>query len=162
MFVDNRTGRATISYRGTDTKNWGDIGSDALLALGLERFSARFRNARKVARQALAKYGAGNVAVTGHSLGGSQALYVNSRMGIPATAFNPGTSLPQARIGVRDLIIKRKGKRRTDAVSYVTGAGDPISALTALRDSKVRKVKTTAPGRGVLAAHSMQNFLAPQ
>lgn len=64
--------------------------------VGLEACDFRFAASLMVIHKAFAKSGKDDVLVTGHSLGGTQALFVNSRIGVKAVVFNPGASLPQA------------------------------------------------------------------
>ncbi len=61
-----------------------------------EYLSGRFRGAEKVYRQAAKKYGKEHVQVTGHSLGGSQAVHVGRKYGVGGTAFEPGTAVSGA------------------------------------------------------------------
>lgn len=91
--VYTRGGKATIAYRGTNPKgNLSDLLADAQLTLGLQSHGSRFQEADSLYRATEARYGKGNVEVTGHSLGGTEALYVARRHGLGGTAFNPGTS----------------------------------------------------------------------
>ena len=142
LYVDDKSGKAILAFRSTQLSDqhghrWRDLGADALIALGLQDVSYRFRGARKATKQAIAKYGADNLVLTGHSLGGAQALYVHHRLyAKPEThAFNPGVSpIDVARSKgifgpdhVRSLFNKvpRFGD---NAHTYIT-RGDIVSAL---------------------------------
>lgn len=92
----NNTGHVVVAFRGTNTKNWRDVTSDALLALGQQGLSHRFYNAKQVTEALIKKYGKENVSVTGHSLGGSEALYVSRKYGVNAHVFNPHVSWDEA------------------------------------------------------------------
>jgi len=90
---ENRTiyhkgGKARIAFRGTDIYNPRDLGTDVLLAVGLQDKSSRMKNALRTTDLTIQKYGKENVSLTGHSLGGSQAAYVSRKRGIEATGFN--------------------------------------------------------------------------
>ena len=63
-----------------------------MLSLGLQDLSRRFKNAKHTTNKAIDKYGKDNVSLTGHSLGGSQALYVHTKTALPTHAYNPGVS----------------------------------------------------------------------
>ena len=52
--------------------------------------SRRFTGADKTFRDAQSKYGKGNVEVTGHSLGGSQAMFIGKKYNAKGIAFEPG------------------------------------------------------------------------
>jgi len=61
-----------------------------------EYLSGRFRGAEKAYRNTAKKYGKENVQVTGHSLGGSQAVHVGRKYGVEGTAFEPGSGVAGA------------------------------------------------------------------
>lgn len=158
--VNNETGKAVLSFRGTDLKSkqnkWKDLGSDALLAVGLQELSSRFRNAKKATKQAIDKYGSDNLELVGHSLGGSQALYSNAKYGVKTTALNPGVSPKNARKGLLDKLGDALFKRKahSSATIYHSGPRDPISALSPLVNARVVQVKPRGKN-----AHSLSNFL---
>jgi len=160
LYQHRESGKAILAFRGTDLKSkskFGDLGSDALLALGLHGLSSRFRNAKKATDKAIATYGKDNLAVVGHSLGGSQALYANSKRGLEAHAFNPGVSGAMVRKNLMDSLGAQlfKRKPKPNATVYTTGK-DIISGLSPL----LVKTKTVLvkPKKGV-NAHSLQNFM---
>jgi hypothetical protein len=71
LYRHKDTGKAVLAFRGTElnTNNkMGDLGSDALLALGLHNVSSRFKNAKRATEAAINKYGKENLTLTGHSL----------------------------------------------------------------------------------------------
>ena len=121
-YVDS-DGNITLAFRGTSlkdkTKLWRDLGTDVLLGLGLQDASSRFKNSKKATDKAIEKYGKDKVRLTGHSLGGSQALYLSNKRGLEANTFNAGIGLP-------DTLRKRNYSKAT---SYTTGL-DPISFLS--------------------------------
>lgn len=88
-FVNDR-GEAIISYRGTRPTNLDDLAADAHIVMG-SRKHKRFDEAEDLARRVKGKYQ--KVQATGHSLGGTQALHVNKKLGIDAHVFNPGAGI---------------------------------------------------------------------
>jgi hypothetical protein len=86
--VYHKEGKARVAFRGTNVRNPRDLGTDALLALGLQDKSSRMKNAVRTTDLAIKKYGKENVSLTGHSLGGAQAAYVSRKKGVEATGFN--------------------------------------------------------------------------
>jgi hypothetical protein len=91
VFVDRKTKQVVISYRGTNPKNIDDLAADADIARG-KREHSRFRQAVEVADRASKKYGDDKIELTGHSLGGTQALYVYEKRGHKTRVFNPGSN----------------------------------------------------------------------
>jgi hypothetical protein len=160
LYKNNETGKAVLSFRGTELKTrnkMGDLGSDALLALGLHGLSSRFRNAKKATAKAIETYGKDNLTLTGHSLGSSQALYANSKHGVATHAFNPGVSPTMVRKSLMDSISAQlfKRKPRKNATIYTTGK-DIISGLSPL----LTHTKTVfVKGKKGENPHAMANFL---
>jgi hypothetical protein len=104
VYRHHDTGKVIIAFRGTDTHDWGkkgdvksffhsrgfrDTTTDAILAASEQGRSHRFKNAEAVTNEAIKRYGHSNVIVTGHSLGGSQAMWVSNRTGVHAEVYNP-------------------------------------------------------------------------
>jgi hypothetical protein len=70
VFTDSK-GRPNIAFRGS--RRWNDwLISDPLIALGLERFDPRYKEAQQLTKQVADKYGK-KVDVFGHSLGSKVA-----------------------------------------------------------------------------------------
>lgn len=140
------SGEVTVAFRGTDFKNkqnrWRDLKEDANILFG-KKDSKRFRRAEEVTNKAIQKYGKDKVEVTGHSLGGSQALQVGRRTGVATSAFNPGTSLAQ---------VFQRHRYKPNVVSYTT-SNDPISYFS----RHVRNLNTVQVGNRK-DAHSLRNF----
>ena len=160
LFYHPETGKAVMSFRGTNPKNIKDLTTDAMIALGMSHWTDRFRNARKATQAAVAKYGKENVVVTGHSLGGSQALYVNAKERVEAHAFNPGVSPLEkspfkAAFGFVMSKLFKSRQTKPNATIYTTGT-DPISAAAPYvhEGSRIRRVKATHAN-----THSIKNFL---
>jgi hypothetical protein len=93
--------------------------------------------------------------MVGHSLGGTQALYVNSKTDVDAHAFNPGAALPQARRGILDSITCGIFRRKctTRANVYTTGV-DPISYLSKYSNAQKHHVTPR-----YMDVHGIKNFL---
>lgn len=154
MYFNKDTGKAVMSFRGTNVKNKSDLATDAMLALGLKDFSARFKNANKYSKKAIEKYGKDNVAFTGHSLGGSQALYVNSKHDVETHAYNPFVEPkhPRAKLLTKGLFSLFKKPVNNTATIYKTTT-DPISLFANLSGATVKEIKPTRKN-----GHSLKNF----
>jgi len=73
VYVNNKSGKAYVTYNGTNPLDVRDLATDAAIAVGLGRFTPRFKQAKRLAKQAKMKYGENNTAAIGHSLGGALA-----------------------------------------------------------------------------------------
>ena len=92
VFYDKKENTVVIAYKGTNPSHISDLIADGQIANGMDEYlSGRFKGAKKVYRQTTKKYGKENVQVTGHSLGGSQAVPVGRKYGAIGTAFEPGS-----------------------------------------------------------------------
>lgn len=153
-YYNKDTGKAVMAFRGTNVKNQADLATDALLALGLKDFSARFRNANKYSKKAMDKYGKDMVSFTGHSLGGSQALYVNSKHGNETHAYNPFVEpkQPKANLLTKGLFSLFKRPVQSNATIYKTTT-DPISMFANLSNAQVKEIKPTSKN-----GHALKNF----
>jgi hypothetical protein len=152
--------KAVLSYRGTDVKNRNDLGTDALLAFHLEGLSARFQNAKRAAKAAQNAYP--DLTLTGHSLGGSEALYASKSLKSPPSqtvAYSPHVSLAES-FGkklfskVHDAFFKPKEAQPSNTYIYKTQL-DPVSAFVSPHydNSHVVMVKQRK-----LSPHDLGNF----
>lgn len=185
-FVNKETGKATIAFRGTEVTNVADLFTDVGIAFGLESYTPRFQEAKDVTEKALKKYGGkDNVSATGHSLGGSQAMYVSDRFGIQSHSYNPGQGAPPWVTGMMNPLVGiaaaygQQHDKETAKNTHVYQTGiDPISALTFVNDPKAdveyqlpeyvnqkgygKKLFTNPLETGALSigtAHGLDNFL---
>lgn len=165
LYVSRDSNKQILAFRGTDLSSkqnkWKDLGSDILLALNLKNVSSRFRNAKKSTKRIIDQYGPNNLTLTGFSLGGSQALYANSKFSLPTVVYNPGIGPSDAIQGIKkktfDNLTLSLFKRpiKNNATIFHT-AKDPISMLSPFVDgTSIQKVKKK---KGI-NAHSLSNFL---
>ena len=87
VFQNHKSKKVVISYRGTNPGNWRDVSTDLLMAGNL--YSHRFTKSDQVTKNIISKFGKHNVSLTGHSLGGSQALYFSNKYKVHSEAYNP-------------------------------------------------------------------------
>lgn len=142
VFYHKEKNEAVIAYRGTNPKKLGDLGTDLAIAVGAQATTARFKNAEKVADQAVTKYGKENVVVTGHSLGGSQALHVAAKKDLKAYAFNPGKGFDGKRYAQIGADV---GKAVVNAKQQIDQEFDPFKKVAALTAPRKRKAAGPAP-----------------
>jgi len=120
--VYHKDGKAIIAYRGTSVTNSRDLTANAGMGIGIHHKLNRFKHSVDIANRAVKKYGKHNVTITGHSLGGSQALYVHHKTGIKGSAFNPYVGIPDYVRGAK------RSKHIKDNFHIHAVVGDPISS----------------------------------
>ena len=134
-----------IGFRGT--VNIDDLITDVSVIKGTAD-NARFQQAIEIYKKVRGKYEKQNILATGHSLGGSLALYLNSLYGIKVETFNAGMGLG----------FLKSNPHRSNALMYVI-KGDPISSLAGLSNLGILKVYNPIdPNAGLRERHSMKNF----
>jgi len=79
-----------VAFRGTVPNSRQDIATDVALAAGQLRQTPRYQRTLKQAKKAVNKYPHRPVVFTGHSLGGTLALWAGREYRAPVVAFNPG------------------------------------------------------------------------
>lgn len=163
----NSEGKVIFAVRGTDFKNeqggkWGDLGTDALLSLGLETITPRYRRSKKNLKRTMKKYGNDNVTLTGHSLGGKIAHELALQNKLEAHLFNQGSTYVHTRRGIDRKIFNskefRENKKRIH--NYVVG-GDAISNSSLVDPSVTTHLVPSNPdveGGGPLYWHNMGHF----
>jgi hypothetical protein len=127
VYVD-KNGKAHVVYKGTDPTDIRDLATDAALAIGLGRFTPRFRNAKRLAKKVKDKYGSEKTAAYGHSLGGSLATESGIRERV---TYNKG-------VGIGGI-----GKQMRRGQTDYRNDGDAVSVL-----SKFSKYKNKSGGDG--------------
>lgn len=165
VYRHHDTGKVIIAFRGTDTHDWGkrgdaksffhsrgfrDTTTDAILAASEQGRSHRFKNAVAVTNQAIDRYGHSNVIVTGHSLGGSQAMYVSNKTGVHAEVYNPHVDWEAAATG--------SNYYNTALHVNVT---DPVAMFYGHAHWQSRDVRYNKKKAPFLAQHGIDNFMLP-
>ena len=125
-----------IAYRGTDGPF--DLVADAQLAFRAGQPPQQFNDALAYYNTIATQYGAANVSVTGHSLGGAMASFVAASTGgaTTATAFNSP--------GIANLVASVPGGY-PNVTNYNT-LFDPVSNLTANQIGTINTVIATTVG----------------
>lgn len=147
VYQHKKTKKVTIAFRGTDPTNWRDLSTDALMTTGWGSWGTRFKNARKITEEVIRRYGRDNVVVTGHSLGGAQALHVSQRYGVKAEVFNPYVHPSDTnRLRIRADWDKKKGIHHNLVRGYPeavihTNVTDPVALFAPLAPAKKHRIK---------------------
>lgn len=142
VYSNNST--VIIAFRGTAEVE--DLKTDIGILKGTTS-DIQFSEARNIYLRVKNKYPSKIIIATGHSKGGSLAIYLNKVYGIKAEVFNPGVGL--------DFLQSNPNKSN---LQIYTIKGDPISALSGLSNIgnvRVFNSNTTNP----IQAHSIKNFI---
>lgn len=162
VYRHKRSGHVVISFRGTDAHQWGkgskffsskgfrDTTTDAIMAAGYGDLTHRFYNAEEVTKKIADKYGKNNMSVTGHSLGGSQALHVSNKFKIHAEVYNP-------HIAWNDALTHNNYFHATIHVNKT----DPVAALYPWVSAEKFDVRYNKKAKPFIAQHGIDNFLQP-
>ena len=114
-----------IAYKGTDPKHISDLIADGQIFNGMDEYlSGRFKGAEKAYRNTAKKYGKENVQVTGHSLGGSQAVHLGRKYGVEGTAFEPGSGVAGAFRRAREDLTDSATNKLLGSIHKVFGKND--------------------------------------
>lgn len=145
--------KAVVSFRGTKLNNIFDLATDVAIAKGSENNTGRFIDSLRLTKSVVKKYGKDNVTLTGHSLGGTQAIKIGQKTGLQSYAYNPGVG-PKTGVlqGLKKLLT---GKKSNNVQIFHTGTKDFISALAPLMDGNVRRVAPKFRNN----AHGIDNFI---
>lgn len=137
-YINKATKKATLAFIGTHpnpsshsilnkaASALGDLNSDFSIAGGQEESNVEFKQVDEKMKAAIAKYGRENIHTTGHSLGGTKAIYASSKYGVMANSFNPGFSPFGILTHGTNLTGTKWDFSRSTA--YVV-PGDPVSAF---------------------------------
>ena len=135
-----------IGFRGT--VNADDLVTDIQVIKGTSD-NIRFKQAVEIYNKVKNKYPNLKIYATGHSLGGSLALYLNSLYGLTVETFNPGMGLG---------FLKSNPNANNATLNIIKG--DIISSLSGLSSlGKVNVYNPINPEGSARQAHSIKNFL---
>jgi hypothetical protein len=134
-----------IGFRGT--KELKDISTDVNILKGTTS-DIQFKDAINIYNQVKAKYPNLQVYATGHSKGGSLAIYLNEKFNVPIETFNAGIGA-----GVFNKL------HTNNSILHII-KGDAISNLAGLlKHSNVKIYLPKMKDASLLEAHKMSNFL---
>ena len=139
VFV-NEEGKTVVAHKGTDgVKDWANNLAYAVGGNALYKTTDRYKQAKKIQREAEKKYGRENVSTIGHSQGGLQAELLGKKGSETITynkASRPFTNVPS--------------KNQTD----IRTSNDLISSLNPSKKAITIKSKSFNP----LKEHSLQRL----
>jgi hypothetical protein len=143
------------SYRGTDLKDSDDLHTDALLAVGLENFTSRFKRAEKSYQSILNDYPKHNHVLASHSLGAAINLRVAEAYPRVQEVhnYNPGSSVQAVRKNIKATLA---GSDKSHIHSYFI-EGDLISTMG--RGDPSHQFHVLPMLAGSANPHSLDQFL---
>lgn len=155
-------GTAVVAYRGTDA--FEDLIPDIGIVFGAHNsllpFQSmhRFQKADQKLKETREKYDVKYL--TGHSLGGAQAITTARRNGLTSITFNPGSS-PMSEATHYLMCSNSKMCAQELPQTILTTGVDPISYSSYLWDRKTDNVKVIQPKKlpGDYISHSLTHFM---
>ena len=132
VYVHKDTKQAYVVHRGTNPMDPADLATDVALGLGAQKYTPRFRKAKRLTAKTQKKYGKENTIAMGHSLGGAIATESGADKRI---TYNRGVGLGH---------VGRKTKK--GQVDYRTN-GDAVSFLSKTTRYEKGAQRHTIPSR---------------
>jgi len=140
VFV-NAEGKTVVAHKGTDgMKDWGNNLAYAVGGKDLYKTTDRFKDAKKIQREAEKKYGRDNITTIGHSQGGLQAELLGKK-GNDTITYNKATR----------PFSNKQSKNQTD----IRTSNDLISALNPIQK---KGITIKSKGFNPLKEHSLQRL----
>jgi hypothetical protein len=151
-----------LVFKGTDFsdrfgRKYNDLYTDFLLSIGKVESTKYYRAADEITKKMIATYGASNVILSGHSLGGRTAGGLSIKYDIPAIIYNEGTS---------PLDFKYNRAENKQTTHFTTNSIDDIVidplSITSIVDSRKKQIRQDvkdAPNKTYLEIHSLDNFI---
>jgi hypothetical protein len=144
------TTKVIVSFRGTVASKFNDLLTDVFVTFGQEESTERFKKAAEKIDLIRERYPEVPLVVCGHSLGGSQAIYVSKKHSLPAYCYNPAQ-------GISPNYINEINRHKKIRVLRVLN--DPISCIAGLENIGgiilFPRVSRISPHKN----HTLMNFL---
>lgn len=149
VYFNESQNHLIIGYRGTKVTDVRDILTDLRLTFEddtetLVRFNQDLRKFKNIIASFPSTI---RITLTGFSLGGSVAIFINSKSDLvnEVIVFNPGVS----RSNLMNI-------QSADNLTIIRTTNDPISALSVSTNVQIK----TIPGKdGLIPTHKLENFL---
>lgn len=142
--------RMVLAFRGTNPLKLNDIVTDVFVTFGKEMETERFRQATQKVDQLIDQFPEIPITVCGHSLGGTQAIYVSKKHKLKTYTYNPaqGISLKY----LEDI-------NRYPKIRVMRILADPISCIAGLENVSETVLFPSVSESNVIKNHSLYNFL---
>ncbi|HUF80528.1 MAG TPA: Mbeg1-like protein [Burkholderiales bacterium] len=158
-------GRMALAFKGTDPTSMADLEADAHQGFG--GVPVQYQQADELAANVAAVYGAENVQLVGHSLGGGLASYAGLRNGLAVKSFNGAGLSTGARANIGPELYARNSGNITnynaigDLVSDPAPLVAPGTPLGLDAEQPGTKLFFDSPGRGPVTKHMMSTGVLP-
>jgi hypothetical protein len=163
VFYDNDCKKYIIAFRGTDDRNrvgrkFNDLYTDVLLGIGQVERTKYYKAADEITKKLIDKYGAENVVLSGHSLGGRAAGGLSMKYQLPAIIYNEGSSPLDFKYNRAD----NKYTTHFTTNSLKDLSIDPLSISSVIASNKKHIIvagDTDDKNTAYLKQHSLNHFL---
>ena len=162
VFYDLDCNKHIIVFRGTDDRDrvgrrYNDLYTDFLLSIGQLESTKYYKAADAITKKLIDRYGASNVVLSGHSLGGRTAGGLSLKYQLPAIIFNEGSS-------PFDITYNRSQNPHTTHFttnSIKSISIDPLSISSTIASNKkhIQVDPKASDKQGYLRHHSLDHFL---
>lgn len=149
VYANKNKTHIVIAYRGTIPTKYSDLVADVYITFGKTDKSNRFKDAMNKYTTVQNNYPKATIVTTGHSLGGSQAIYVAKNTGVDCWAFNPGQGVSKEYLNDVD---------KFSNIHTMHIENDPISDTAGL-ENIAGIVIFPAVSNNPLKNHSLDNFI---
>jgi hypothetical protein len=171
-YFDNKTGDVVLSVRGTDIRNaqsgrTGDLGTDILVTLGLEKLSGRYKRSEKLLKKIKNEHPDHKVVTTGHSMGATISKELSHKYNLESHNFAPGITFPSINASRYKMTDPKVSEKRKKIHNYIVIGGggakvDPISVssiFSPFETTHIHEPKNlTKEEMGIHNQHSIFHF----
>lgn len=143
------TTRVIVSFRGTIVTNVKDIITDVFLTIGKEHETDRFKYAEEKIRKLLEIYPAIPMVVCGHSMGGTQAIYISKKYNLECYVYNPAQGISE---------YYNKDFDRYPKIRVYRVINDPISCIAGMENIRGITLFPPVSQISMIKNHKLENF----
>ena len=144
------TTRVVIAFRGTNPLRLDDIITDVALTFGRETETRRFALAMDKVDRVMDLYPEVPITVCGHSLGGTQAIYVSKKHRLRAYTYNPAQGICMRYLEEID---------QHPQIHVCRVISDPVSCIAGLENVDGTVLFPQVSSKNMVKNHSLYNFL---
>jgi hypothetical protein len=145
--------RIVLAFRGTNPLKLNDIITDVFITFGREKETERFQLALKKIEHIMDIYPEIPIILCGHSLGGTQAIYLSKKYNLRTYAYNPAQ-------GISMQYLEDINQHPQIRVHRVLS--DPVSCIAGLENVSGTVLFPQVSETNMIKNHSLFNFLPPR